>query len=112
REPGLGFKVQRAALTALAIGALMASLSATSVAISGVADDGVAADENGNVVAVSPTGFAWAAGVRPGDVVVSIVGRDEPDGWRMVTRSADGEEHTADGRTASNGLAASMPVGI
>jgi signal transduction histidine kinase len=111
-DPGLGFKVQRATLTALAIGALMASLSATSVAITGVADDGVTTDENRIVVAVSPTGFAWAAGVRAGDVVVSIVGRDEPDGWRMVTRNPAGDEHTADGRTPSEGLAASMPVGI
>jgi signal transduction histidine kinase len=113
RDPGPGFKVQRAALTALAIGALIASLSATSVAITGVADDGVTFDPSLNtVVAASPTGFAWAAGVRAGDIVISIVGRDEPGGWRMVTRSADGEEHAADGRTLSSGLAASMPVGI
>src|SRR4029078_7381990 len=45
RAPGLRYKVQRAALTALAIGALIASLSATSVAMTGVADTGVTFDE-------------------------------------------------------------------
>ena len=112
RAPDLGYKVQRAALTALALGALIASLSATSVAISGVPDSGVTTDESGNVVAVSATGFAWAGGVRAGDVMVSNLALDDPGDWRVVTRNADGDEHTADGRPKSLGLAASLPVGI
>jgi signal transduction histidine kinase len=112
RPPGLRYKVQRAALTALAIGALIASLSATSVAITGVADDGVTTDGSGTVIAVSRTGFAWSAGVRPRDVVLSIVASDDPGGWQMVTRDASGNEHTANGRDASSGLAAALPVGF
>ena len=114
RAPGLGFKVQRAALTALAIGALIASLSATSVAMTGVADSGVTFNEtNANeIVAVSATGFAWPDGVRAGDTVVSIVTFDEPGGWQMVARNGKGEEHTTDGRTRSRGLAATLPFGV
>jgi len=114
RAPGLRYKVQRAALTALAIGALIASLSATSVAMTGVADTGVTFDETNtkDIVAVSPTGYAWPAGIRAGDTVVSIVTFDEPGGWQMVARNAKGEEHTTDGRTPSRGLAATLPFGV
>jgi signal transduction histidine kinase len=113
RAPGLGYKVQRAALTALAIGALIASLSATSVAITGVADSGVTLDDAARtVVDVSPTGFAWVGGVRRDDVVVSLVGSGEPGGYRLVARNPSGDEHAADGRAPSRGLAASLPVGI
>ena len=114
RAPGLGYKVQRAALTALAIGALIASLSATSVAMTGVADAGVTFDEtNANyIVGVSPTGYAWPAGIRPSDAVVSIVASDDPSGWQLVTRDAHGIEHTADGRAPSMGLAATVPIGF
>src|SRR6476661_9184719 len=111
RPAGLGYKVQRAALTALTVGALIASLSATSVAMSGVPESGVETDEHGNVTAVSPTGFAWAGGVRVGQVVVSSP-RVEADDWRLVTRDRAGDEHVADGRPNGLGLAASMPIGL
>ena len=111
--PGLGYKVRRSALTALAIGALFAGLSATSVALQGVADDGVTTDETGSVVlAVSPTGFAWRDGVRAGDSVERLIGVDETGGWRMDTRDAAGNVHTALGAVPYKGVAASMPVGI
>ena len=114
RAPGLGYKVQRAALTALAIGALIASLSATSVAMTGIADAGVTFDEtNANdIVAVSTTGYAWPAGVRAGDTVVSIRNFEEPGGWQMVARNPRGVEHTTDGRAPSSGLAATLPLGF
>jgi signal transduction histidine kinase len=113
RPPDLGYKVQRAALTALAIGALIASLSATSVAITGVADSGVTYDSlDGRVIDVTTTGYGWPAGVRPQQVVVSSAAVDDPGGWRLVTRDAAGNEHTADGSPASAGLAASLWVGI
>jgi signal transduction histidine kinase len=105
--------VRRSALTALAVGALIAGLSATSVAIAGVAEDGVVTPESGNpVLAVHPTGFAWGFGVRAGDTVVSVIGWGEPGGWKMVTRDAAGGLHTADGTAAYAGVAASLPVGI
>jgi signal transduction histidine kinase len=111
RPPGLGYKVQRAALTALAIAALIAGLSATSVAITGVADDGVTTDGSRTVLAVSPTGFAWPAGIRPRDTIVSTIAINEPGGWKMVTRDADGIPHEANGVPASQALAGSAPVG-
>jgi signal transduction histidine kinase len=107
----LGYKVRRSALTALATGALIAGLSATSVALQGVADPGVTYDESGTIVlAVNHFGFAWQYGVRPGDVVVSTVAVDE-GGWTMVTRDPAGNTHTADGIAAYAGVAATLPVG-
>jgi len=105
--------VRRSALTALAVGALIAGLSATSVASQGVADSGVVTAEiGGGIASVSPTGFGWTAGIRQGQTVVSIIPSDELGGWRMVTRDPQGNLHDADGATASAGLAASLPIGI
>ena len=109
-SPDVGYKVRRGALTALAAGALVAGLSATSVALDGVADPGVTYDESGTMVLdVSRFGFAWGDGVRPGDVVVATVSVDE-GGWTMVTRDGSGREHTADGIGAYAGVTASLPV--
>jgi signal transduction histidine kinase len=109
----LGYKVRRTALTGLALGALVAGLLSTSMALEGVADPGVETSEFGaNVVAVNHIGFAWRYGVRPGDVVVSIIASRDPGGWSMVTRDSAGNLHTADGPTVQDALAASLPVGI
>jgi signal transduction histidine kinase len=109
----LAYRVRRGALAALAIGALIAGLSAASVALEGVADPGVTTDEPGrSVLAVSPTGFGWLGGLRAGDAVVSVTGADEPGGWTMVTRDGAGLSHTADGAAAYAGVAASLPVGL
>jgi signal transduction histidine kinase len=105
--------VRRSALTALAVGALIAGLSATSVALEGDADPGVIQSAVGpSVLSVSPTGIGWAAGIRPGDTLVSVLGIDEPGGPQMVARDTQGNLHTADGATASRGLAASLPIGL
>jgi signal transduction histidine kinase len=110
--PDLGYKVRRSALTTLAAGALVAGLSATSVALDGVADPGVRYDDvTTKIVDVSRFGFAWRDGVRTGDVIVSTIGAGE-GGWTMVTRDALGHEHTADGITAYAGVAASLPIGV
>jgi signal transduction histidine kinase len=107
------YKVRRTALTALAVGALIAGLSATSVALQGVADQGVDYDETGQtVVDVARTGFAWSDGVRPGDIVISTIASGDPGGWSMVTRDGSGGLHTADGPTAYAGVAASLPVAL
>jgi len=113
RITDLAYTVRRSALTALAVGALIAGLSATSVAMQGVADDGVTTDETGiSVLAVSRTGFAWRYGVAAGDRVVSVIGSGEPGGWTMVTRDAAGHIHTAHGTAAYAAVAASLPVGF
>src|SRR6185295_17889033 len=74
RIPTLEYMVRRGALTALAVGALIAGLSAASVALQGVADSGVVTAEIGDgVVSVGPTGFGWPSGIRQGQTVVSVV---------------------------------------
>ena len=111
-SPDLGYKVRRGALTALAAGALVAGLSATSVALDGVADPGVTYDASTtSILDVSRFGFAWRDGVRPGDVIVSTLDATE-GGWTMVTRDGAGTAHTADGITAYAGVAASLPLGV
>jgi signal transduction histidine kinase len=113
RIDDLGYKVRRSALTALAIGGLFAGLSATSVALEGVADHGVTFDDAGTqVLAVSPTGFAWRVGVRPGDEVDRFVAADEPGGWQMVTHDAAGTTHLVLGAGPYAGVAASLPIGL
>jgi signal transduction histidine kinase len=112
-QSDLGYKVRRGALTALAAGVLIAGLSATSVALQGVADPGVTYDETGTqVVAVNRIGFAWRYGIRAGDEVVSTIGAGEPGGWTMLTRDLAGNLHTADGAPAYAGVAASVPIAI
>src|SRR2546422_8052114 len=74
RIADLAYTVRRSALTALAVGALIAGLAATSVALQGVENYGVDMDEAGSlVVAVDPTGYAWRFGVRPNDAIISII---------------------------------------
>jgi signal transduction histidine kinase len=105
--------VRRSALTALAVGALIAGLSATSVALVGVADPGViATDLDPTVTSVTPTGSGWVAGIRPGDIVVLELGIDTPGGPRLVTHDAQGNLHIADGASANKGLASSLPIAI
>jgi signal transduction histidine kinase len=113
RTATLEYIVRRSALTALAIGALIAGLSATSVALQGVADPGVTFDEAGNaVIAVSPTGYAWRFGVRAGDVVEAVIASGEPGGWRIDTRDTSGQMHVVLAKGPDSGLAASAPVGV
>src|SRR5262245_23101321 len=114
RIAGLGYMVRRSALTGLAIGALIAGLSATSVALQGVADPGVVSDEveGSVVVAVSPTGYGWRLGFRPGDQIVSIVAADESGGWQLVARTPSGRIETLRPAPFDAALRASLPLGI
>jgi signal transduction histidine kinase len=107
------YMVRRSALTALAVGALIAGLSATSVALQGDMDPGVVTAELGpSVVSVSPTGLGWASGIRAGDTLVSVTASDDTGGWQMVTRDPDGVLHTALAAGASAALTASLPIGL
>jgi signal transduction histidine kinase len=85
----LRYIVRRGALTVVAIGALIAGVSATGAALQGAANAGIDFDlEGGTVLAVEPTGYAWRIGMRPGQDVVVVVGSDEPGGGRVITASA------------------------
>jgi signal transduction histidine kinase len=104
--------VRRSALAGLAISALVAGIAATSAALQGVAYPGVVSEDvGGQVLAVSPTGFAWTQGIRPGQRVVAVVPADEPDGWQL---------ETTDGRNVfivraafvEQGLRDSIPIGV
>jgi len=105
--------VRRGALTSLAACALVAGLLATSVALEGIADSGVVADETGNlVVVVSPTAYGWHSGIREGNTIVSMRGADEIGGWGIVTRDSSGGTHVVAGADADAGLAGSLPLGV
>ncbi len=108
----LAYKVRRTALTGLAVGALVAGVAASSAALRGVADPGVGPyDPSGRLTEISPTGYAWAAGIRPGQIIDEVIAADEPGGWRLET--IDGPmRHTADGAVANASLAESAPVGL
>jgi signal transduction histidine kinase len=113
RIAAIEYIVRRSALTVLAVCALIAGLSATSVAIEGVADPGVVTDKQGSsVIAVSTTGYGWRFGVRAGDAIISSVSSDDAGGWSIVTRDARGATHRASAALADAGLAASLPIGI
>lgn len=108
----IAYRVRRAALAGLAIGALVAGVAATSAALRGVAESGVrSGDPSGRLTQVSPTGYAWRWGIRPGQVVDVIIAADEPGGWRMET--LDGStRYIADGQVADGVLRDSLPFGI
>jgi signal transduction histidine kinase len=95
----VAYIVRRTALSVLAIGALVAGVAATSAAVDGTADSGVISEPPGGLVTyVSPTGYAWSAGIRVGQTVVDLRASDDPGGWYMST---------TDGRTLFEAIGAS-----
>jgi signal transduction histidine kinase len=106
-----GYTLRRAAMTGVAVGAFIAGLAASSAALQGEADPGVVADVGGEVLSVSPTGFAWREGIRAGQRVVAVSAVDDPGGWRLETVD-DGRSYVAEASRADAGLTASLPLGI
>jgi len=106
--------VRRSALTALAVGAFIAGLSATTVALGGFADPGV--ETSGPIqpiiVSVNHAGYAWRNGVMPGDAVVSVDGNGQPGGWTLVTRDSTGGLRTTTSRIADTALGQTVPIGV
>lgn len=88
--PRTGYTLRRAALATMAFLAFGAAIVATTAAIEGHADAGVQVDESGHVAAVSPTGFAWRDGIRPGQLVVSSSKSDSDEGWHLVVAGPTG----------------------
>jgi signal transduction histidine kinase len=85
------YTVRRTALAMIAIAAFGLALSAASVAVEGYADSGVVIDPSGRTVAdVSPTGFAWRDGIRPGQVVITLKSAVAPEGWSIETMGPAG----------------------
>ena len=105
----LGFiTIRRMATTIVAVVALGTAINATAAALDGFADAGL----NANVVtAVSPTGYAWLQGIRPGQTVVRIDDSTQPGGWVIVTES-HGRTIVASAAPYDAGLRSTLPVDI
>jgi len=107
---GIGYRVGRGALTLLAIGGFVAGVSATSAALEGYANAGVVTENAGGVVlSVSPTGFAWREGVRPGQLVVSLDDAQSSGGWRIETVDDNGP-HVSSAAPVDGALRESLPL--
>lgn len=72
-----------------AMAAMVLAFAAFSAASAGFADPGVQVHD-GVVTAVSPTGFAWAAGVRGGQPVLATYDPDVPGGRDLTIAGAAG----------------------
>jgi signal transduction histidine kinase len=82
----IGYTVRRATQSAIAVAAFVLGMTATSAAIEGYAIAGVETElPGGHVLAVSPTGFAWRDGIRPGQEVVALDDTYSAGGWRLDT---------------------------
>lgn len=104
--------LRRLALGVVAVAALVAGGAATAVSVIGHVDSGVVVSREGDRIdAVSPIGFAWERGIRPGQSVISFVGSDAPGGWRLVTEE-DGRRHEAAASSWDGALRDSLPLGI
>ena len=112
RPADVSYRVRRATLTAIAIGALISGAAATVAALQGEAISGVTPGLPGKLVlSVDPTGFGWKSGIRAGQIVDVLLGSDDPGGWRIETHDATGR-HIADGPTANGYLTSVAPFAI
>jgi signal transduction histidine kinase len=99
-------------MTGIAIGAFISGLAASSAALQGEADAGVVPGlPGGRISSVSPTGFAWRDGIRPGQFVVALTAADDPGGWRLETVERD-QQYVSEAAPADAGLRASLPLGL
>jgi signal transduction histidine kinase len=74
----------------VAVTALVTASAATAVALFGNVDAGVEIAADGRrVTFVSPAGFAWLDGIRPGQAIVTLPGLDPAGGWRIQTKAGD-----------------------
>jgi signal transduction histidine kinase len=103
-------RLRRAALMVAALAAFVAGVAATSAALMGDADPGVQLDATDTtVVSVSPIGYAWRAGIRPGQAIIAMSSADDPAGWRVETIGA-ASNHVASATTARKALGDAAPV--
>jgi signal transduction histidine kinase len=104
--------LRRLALAAVAVAALVAGGAATAVSLIGRIDAGVIVSNVGDrIVSVAPSGFAWQAGIRPGQAVIEFVSSDAPGGWRLVTQG-NGERHEFEATVRDMALREYLALGI
>jgi signal transduction histidine kinase len=112
RRAALAMRIRNAAIAATTVAALVAAVSASSAALQGAANAGVAVDPTGSHVdAVAPTGFAWRDGVRPGQVVTYVGKADDPGGWRIETIGPDGPVVSAEA-PVRDALRGTLPLAL
>jgi signal transduction histidine kinase len=105
--------VRRAATTAIALFAVVVGVAAIAASLDGHADPGEAADLfQGSIVGpVTPLGYLWADGIRPGQLVVALDAAEMPGGWRVVTR--DGSRViTSSASVHDPGLSGTLPLSL
>lgn len=83
---GGGGRMSSAYAGASATLALVAALASLLFASTASIEPGVLADEAGGIVRqVDAGGYAWQAGIRPGQRVILVVRSEEPGGWALET---------------------------
>lgn len=104
--------LRQTTLTIASIAGFVAGVAATSAALAGYADAGVVFDSNNQtVVSVSPTGFAWRDGIRPGQRIVTFTTALESNEWRLETVGAGGTIVSTED-VADQGLRDSLPIAL
>lgn len=107
------YTVRRAALLAVAVVAVAIGIAATAAALKGVAYPGVeGAIVGGRITAVSPTGYAWRDGIRPGQLVVELSMSDDPAGWRVVALDDGGRRIVSGGAYVEAALQSSLWLAV
>jgi signal transduction histidine kinase len=91
---------------------LVAAVAATSAALQGEIDPGVVSDpQAGTIVSVTPGGFAWQDGIRPGQSIEAFSPGDSPGGWELHT--TDGVAHfTSRAAPIQSALRDSLPLAL
>lgn len=112
RSVSISYTLRRASLIGVSVAALVFGAAAVSAALQGEVDPGVdSGPPGGRILAVLPGGFAWQAGIRPGQVVVAMSHSDDPGGWRLET--SDGiTTFSTDAAPIEQALRYSLPIGI
>jgi signal transduction histidine kinase len=111
-DAAVGYRLRRAGLTGLAIGAFGLAVGAASGALEGIPQPGVEPSIDGrSIAAVAPTGFAWAAGIRSGQRVIRFQSAIEPGGWHLEVEAA-GVTNAASAAQAEAALRGSLPAAV
>jgi hypothetical protein len=104
--------LRQTALTVASIAGFVAGVAASSATLAGYADAGVvfdAADQT--ILSVSPTGFAWRDGIRPGQEILSFTTALSPGGWKLETK-VSGRTIVSSEDLADGALRDSLPLGL
>lgn len=108
----IGYTVRRSTQSAIAVAAFVLGMTATAAAIDGYAVAGIETENpGGHVLAVSPAGFAWRDGIRPGQVVVALVDTYARGGWRLETRDGSGS-HVSSEAGYNDALRSTLPLAL